>query len=133
MKKLKNVVKRVMMFMLAAVITTGTAVVATEVAMEPVQVHAGGKDASLESQIMGSGKGAKDNGGALDGVLDIILTVARFAGIVLGAWGAVKLIMAFKDQDANGITSAIILIVVGVALTLIKTFVGSIFNLGTTT
>ncbi len=90
--------------------------------------------ADLGSQL-GLGSGDQiGNGNLVSNVVDIIGVIAKFAGVLLAAYGLFKLIMALKDQDSNGITTGVILIAVGAALFMFKTIVNAVFNLdGNTT
>ena len=61
-------------------------------------------------------------------ILDIIYTMALYIGIVLLAWGAIMLILALKNEDADSKSRAIMLIAVAVALITVKLLVGPIVN-----
>lgn len=62
-------------------------------------------------------------------IVSIISMIARVVGILLGVYGLYKLIVAFKDQDANGITQGIGILAVGVILIRFKTIVSTIFGI----
>ena len=62
-------------------------------------------------------------------IVSIISMIARVVGILLGVYGLYKLIVAFKDQDANGITQGIGILAVGVILIRFKTIVSAIFGI----
>jgi len=62
-------------------------------------------------------------------IVSIISMIARVVGILLGVYGLYKLIVAFKDQDANGITQGIGILAVGVILIMFKTIVSAIFGI----
>lgn len=62
-------------------------------------------------------------------IVSIISMIARVVGILLGVYGLYKLIVAFKDQDANGITQGIGILAVGVILIMFKTIASAIFGI----
>ena len=59
----------------------------------------------------------------LSGVVNIIFTVARYVGIVLGISGIFQLILAYKDDNADGQSRAVRLVVVALVLIGLKTLV----------
>lgn len=65
----------------------------------------------------------------LGNVISIIAMVARVVGILLGVYGLYKLIVALKDQDANGITQGIVLLAVGIILVMFKLIVTAVFGI----
>jgi hypothetical protein len=78
--------------------------------------------------------GLDQNSGAgtdnmLGNVISIIAMVARVVGILLGVYGLYKLIVALKDQDANGITQGIVLLAVGIILVMFKLIVTAVFGI----
>lgn len=52
----------------------------------------------------------------INAVLDIILKMAFYIGVILLAWSVVMLILALKNEDADSKSRAIMLIAVSVAL-----------------
>lgn len=65
----------------------------------------------------------------LGNIINIIAMLARVVGILLGVYGLYKLIVALKDQDANGITQGIVLLAVGIILIMFKTIVTLVFGI----
>lgn len=53
--------------------------------------------------------------------IGVILTFIRGVGVILLVWGFAQLILAFKNEDADSKSRAIMAIMVGVALTALKT------------
>ena len=82
----------------------------------------------LESTLGTGGFG--DDWNLVNSVGGVIATIARAVGIFVAIFGLYKLIIALKDQDANGITQAVILIAVGGALIAFKSILNSVFHLG---
>lgn len=57
------------------------------------------------------------NGGALMGkILDVITTIFTYIGILLLAWSIGMLVLAFKNEDADSKSRAMMLLVVSVVL-----------------
>lgn len=54
-------------------------------------------------------------------VLDIIFTIFRYIGILLLAWSIGMLVLAFKNEDADSKSRAIMMMVVSVVLIGVKT------------
>ena len=52
----------------------------------------------------------------INAVLDIILKMALYIGIILLAWSVVMLVLALKNEDADSKSRAIMLIAVSIAL-----------------
>lgn len=50
------------------------------------------------------------------GIIDIIVQIAMYVGIVLAAGGVFSLVLAYKDENADGQSRAIRILVVGGAL-----------------
>lgn len=50
------------------------------------------------------------------GIIDIIIQIGMYVGIVLAAGGVFSLVLAYKDENAEGQSRAVRLIVVGGAL-----------------
>lgn len=65
----------------------------------------------------------------LGNIISIIAMIARVVGVLLGVYGLYKLIVAFKDQDANGITQGIVLLAVGIILIFFKNIVNAVFGI----
>lgn len=64
-----------------------------------------------------------DTNTVLTGVLDVIFDVARYVGIVLCVSGLFMLILAYKDDNADGQSRAVRLVVVSLVLLGLKTLV----------
>lgn len=57
------------------------------------------------------------NGGALMGkLLDVIVMIFRYIGILLLAWSIGMLVLAFKNEDADSKSRAMMLLVVSIIL-----------------
>lgn len=50
------------------------------------------------------------------GIIDIIIQIGMYVGVVLAAGGVFSLVLAYKDENAEGQSRAVRLIVVGGAL-----------------
>lgn len=68
--------------------------------------------------------GAADS--VINQVIDVILTIARYGGIVFAVTGIFQLIMAYKDDNADAKGRAITLTIVGIVLVFLKTVVDPI-------
>ena len=53
---------------------------------------------------------------AMQKIINLVYTMFKYIGIVLALWGIGSLIMAFKNEDADSKTRAIMSLIVGVAL-----------------
>ena len=63
-------------------------------------------------------------------VMDILGSyVAKTVGIILGAYALVKMVIALKDQDANGITNSAIQFTIAVVLMLLRMILRAIFHI----
>ena len=60
--------------------------------------------------------GDKTGDDVVNAILDVILKMAFYIGIILLAWSVVMLVLALKNEDADSKSRAIMLIVVSVAL-----------------
>lgn len=94
----------------------------------------GGGSSSGTISDLESNLGLQDNDGSgttnmLGNIIGIISMLARVVGVLLGVYGLYKLIVAFKDQDANGITQGIVLLAVGIILIMFETLVEAIFGI----
>ena len=61
-------------------------------------------------------------------VLNVVFTVFKYIGVVLALWGAGALIMAFKNEDADSKSRAIMSLVVGVALVALKSLFSTLLS-----
>ena len=63
-------------------------------------------------------------------MLGVITEIARYIGILLAAWGIVQLVMAFKNEDADSKSRAMMLIVASIVLisarSLVTVLLGSV-------
>jgi len=59
----------------------------------------------------------------MNGVIEIIFEVAKYVGIVLAVSGIFQLILAYKDDNADGQSRAVRLVVVALVLLGLKTLV----------
>lgn len=60
----------------------------------------------------------------VQGMLGYVFTIFKYIGWLLLAWGIGQLVLAFKNEDADSKSRAMMLIVVAIILTVI----GTIFN-----
>ena len=56
----------------------------------------------------------------VNSILDIVVKIAFYIGIILLAWSIVMLVLAFKNEDADSKSRAIMLIVVSVVLIAVR-------------
>lgn len=54
-------------------------------------------------------------------IIDLMLDIAKYSGAALIVWGAIKTILAYKDDNTNEITQGIRLAIVGAMLFAAKT------------
>lgn len=59
-------------------------------------------------------------------MLNIIYMMAKYIGILLATWGCVQLILAFKNEDADSKSRAMMLLVCSVALISAESIISSI-------
>lgn len=65
---------------------------------------------------------AADTADVMNKVANLIYDIFKYVGFVLALWGVGQLILAFKNEDADSKSRAIMCIVAGVALFTFKTF-----------
>ncbi len=65
---------------------------------------------------------------AIKKVVKLVFTIFKYIGIVLALWGGGSLIMAFKNEDADSKTRAIMSLIVGIALVTLQSLFGGIVN-----
>lgn len=75
---------------------------------------------SVVPVLNGSCYAAVNTGSIIDKILDIVYQIFGYVGIVLTLWGVGQLILAFKNEDADSKSRAIMCIVAGAALIGIK-------------
>ena len=54
-----------------------------------------------------------DAAGLVRTIIDLMLDIAKYSGAALIVWGAIKTILAYKDDNTNEITQGIRLAIVG--------------------
>lgn len=64
-----------------------------------------------------------DEKGLMNKVLDIIFKIFRYIGILLFVWSVGMLVLAFKNEDADSKSRAMMMMVVSVVLVAIKSVV----------
>ena len=64
---------------------------------------------------------AYDTKDAVNDILDIVYDIFKYVGIVLTLWGAGAFIMAYRNEDAESKTRAVMSLVAGISLVSIKT------------
>ena len=61
-------------------------------------------------------------------VLDVVYKIFRYIGIILAIWGIGSLVMAFKNEDADSKSRAIMSLVVGICLVSLPTLFGEVIE-----
>ena len=61
---------------------------------------------------------------AITAIIDIVFQIFKYIGIVLALWGAGSLILAFKNEDADSKTRAIMSLIVGISLVALDALFG---------
>ena len=90
-------------------------------ALSPV-AYADGETAKVkEAELQGA-----DN--MMTNILGIVLTVFRYIGIFMTVWGVAMVVMAFRNEDAEGKTKGIMVAVAGIVLVTLKSILGFIFK-----
>lgn len=62
-------------------------------------------------------------------IVKIVLTIFAYIGVILALWGAGSLVMAFKNEDADSKSRAIMSLVVGVCLICLRFLIKPILDL----
>ena len=70
--------------------------------------------------------GGSDLDSLMGGLIGMMLTIARYAGMGLTVWGIIKTVMAYKDDNTNEITQGIRLAVVGIFLIALKSILSGL-------
>lgn len=65
---------------------------------------------------------------AITKIIDIVFQIFKYIGIVLALWGAGSLILAFKNEDADSKTRAIMSLVVGISLVALEALFGDMVS-----
>ena len=110
-------------------VRAGSACMFTAMAMStatPITAHA----VNSSAITFGSSTNTDD---LIQGVAGLVLAAAWYVGMFLVVWGAFQLILAFKNEDADSKSRAIMCIVTGGLLVGLRTFMTSIFSGGGTT
>lgn len=133
-KFLKNggMKKMFMAFSLVLIMCVATLNTAIPVAYAGTTGGSGGSTGGISDLEQNLGLDQNSGSGTdnvLGNVISIISMIARVVGVLLGVYGLYKLIVAFKDQDANGITQGIVLLAVGVILIMFKQIVKVVFDI----
>lgn len=55
------------------------------------------------------------------GVIDLILNIAMYVGVILTIYGIYQLVMAFKDENPDGKIKGVTLTLVGIAIATLRT------------
>lgn len=69
------------------------------------------------------GASSSGAGVAMSNLISIVLSIFRYVGIALFAWGAIQFILATKRSDADSKADAIQTAMCGIALILVKTVI----------
>ena len=56
------------------------------------------------------------------GIMDVLITVAKYSGIVMLAIGVIQFLFAYKDENADAQTKAVRLMIVGGCLVGVRVF-----------
>lgn len=64
--------------------------------------------------------------GLIGQLLNVIIDAAKYVGIIIIAWGAFQMIMAFRREDSEGISKQVITVVVGGLLLGLGGIIGSL-------
>ena len=62
-------------------------------------------------------------------IVGVVASIFRYIGIILLAWGIGMLVLAFKNEDADSKTKAIMLIIVSIVLIALKTFLNTVLGI----
>lgn len=63
---------------------------------------------------------------AILAVIDVVYKIFTYIGIILALWGVGSLVMAFKNEDADSKSRAIMCLIVGISLVSLKFLFGDI-------
>lgn len=66
--------------------------------------------------------------GLVNSLLSYIFTIFFWIGVLLFTWGVGQMVLAFKNEDADSKSRAMMLIVVSIILTAIGTIVNGVFS-----
>ena len=65
---------------------------------------------------------------AILAVIDVVYKIFTYIGIILALWGVGSLVMAFKNEDADSKSRAIMCLIVGISLVSLKYLFGGIIT-----
>ena len=71
---------------------------------------------------------AADAKTAVKGIIDMVFQIFQYIGVILALWGVGALVLAFKNEDADSKSRAIMSLVVGVCLVGLKPLFGTWVN-----
>ena len=94
-------------------------------------VHASDPFDTVEQNLLGDNHATigQSNGGLVKNIVRLIGIIARVVGVILGAFGLFKTVLAMKDQDSNGITTGIILVAVAAALLFLPSIITAVMGI----
>lgn len=67
-------------------------------------------------------------GEAISAIVDIVFKIFKYIGVILALWGVGSLVMAFKNEDADSKSRAIMSLVVGICLVALDTLFGGFID-----
>lgn len=65
---------------------------------------------------------------AIKSIIEVIYKIFTYIGVILALWGIGSLVMAFKNEDADSKSRAIMCLVVGFCLVALKALFGGIID-----
>lgn len=80
-------------------------------------------DVYATTTVAGGNNAATD---AIQQIVNVVFKIFQYIGVVLALWGAGSLIMAFKNEDADSKTRAIMSLVVGICLVALRALFGDL-------
>lgn len=110
-EKLENVAKKATPMLVAVAAITGSV----------LPVYAGNIEGANGAGSGGGGNSTSTLESTLGKVVGVVFDLFRYIGIVLALWGVGSLVMAFKNEDADSKSRAIMSLVVGLVLMFLET------------
>ena len=91
---------------------------------------AAGAAMGLTPTVYATTAGGGDNAAtdAMTTIINVVFKIFQYIGIILALWGAGSLIMAFKNEDADSKSRAIMCLVVGIALVALRALFGNMIT-----
>ena len=137
--KMKKVFAGASAFMLAAALVFTAGSVVPAAAANPAGQQATSQNGQnnnneseglggLSSKLMGDADTDKVENVA-GNMVGVIAILARVVGVIIGAFGLFKTVLAMKDQDSNGITTGVILVAVAAVLLFLPTIISAVFGI----